>query len=114
MNGPLQRKTAIWVIFSKVVFFALLNGSWFQLHACEILESYEIDLLSKFRGKAMYKILIKSGSRAQRPAGRESNVFAIARPIVQAYVCSERSFSGHGQKTSFLPSATNSLTSLHR
>ena len=46
--GPLQRKTATWLIFSKVVFFALLNGSWFQLHAREILESYEIALLSKW------------------------------------------------------------------
>ena len=62
----------------------------------------------------MYKILIKSGGRPQRPAGRESSVFAIARSIVQASVCSERSFSGHGQRMSFLPSVTNSLTSLYR
>ena len=62
----------------------------------------------------MYKILIKSGGRPQRPAGRESSVFAIARSIVQASVCSERSFSGHGQRMSFLPSATNSLASLYR
>ena len=62
----------------------------------------------------MYKILIKTGGRLQCPAGRESNVFAIARSIVQASVCSERSFSGHGQRMSFLPSATNSLTSLYR
>ena len=49
------KKTPIWVIFSKVVFFfALLNGSWFQVHAREILESHEIALLSKFRGKVGY------------------------------------------------------------
>ena len=47
-----------------------------------------------------YKILIKGGGRPQRPAGRESDAFAIARSIVQASVYSERSFSGHGQKTS--------------
>ena len=71
-NGPLQRKTAIWVIFSKVVFFALLNGSWFQLHAREILGSYEIALLSKFRGKVGY---VQDFDQKRRSA-------ACVRPVV--------------------------------
>ena len=69
-NGPLQRKTAIWVIFSKVVFFALLNGSWFQLHAREILESYEIALLSKFRGKVGYVQDFDQKRRSAAASGR--------------------------------------------
>ena len=52
--GRWKGKQPFWWFFSKVVFFALLNGSWFQLHACEILESKEIALLPKFRGKVGY------------------------------------------------------------
>ena len=60
------------MIFSKVVFFALLNGSWFQLHAREILESYEIALLSKFRGKVSY---VQDFDQKRRSA-------AAIRPVV--------------------------------
>ena len=56
--------------FFESCVFALLNGSWFQLHACEILESYEIVLLSKFRGKVGYVQDFDQKRRSAAASGR--------------------------------------------